>query len=244
MKNQPKSKEIEQNRYPVIKALDTLTGNLEKRLKPGVFKNLKDFINKLDFISLSTKVFSNVKKDKANSMPYLEAVTAGNLLEEAIKIGSIEVAESLLISDALSKSRISRLTPLMLAVMWNNKGVVEQLIRSKAPHVNYASPHQGETALMLAVKKGNVSIVELLLSAPGINVNYADMQCYTALMYACQEDSVVMVKLLLAEPSIKVDNTTVEYAKSEEIKVLILSCIKFKSDINKHNFFGNYLCTS
>lgn len=104
-----------------------------------------------------------------------------------------------------SKTADGYITPLYVAVFFNDPKVVKILIDNGADVNKGETTSIGDSPLHRAAKDGRVDIVQLLLGNSGIDVNKFNGEGHTPLMDALNNQHFISAKLLLAAPGIQVD---------------------------------------
>jgi uncharacterized protein len=99
-------------------------------------------------------------------------------------------------ADVNAKDKLER-TPLIIAIYWNEKAIVQELLAAKGIDVNKAGRF-GLLPLVQAAAYGLTDIVKLLLATEGIDRNAKDSYGRTALDAAKKYERADTVQLLQA----------------------------------------------
>ena len=126
------------------------------------------------------------------------------LLHYAVSLGKIDAVKIILDAGADIERVFERETPLMIAVLFNQKAAVNLLLKYHAS-VN-AHNNKGETAFILAAKENNVEMMKLLYEN-GADINIKDHDGKTAIDYAYQMQHIEAYNFLK-------DKTEDKYAKT------------------------------
>ncbi len=103
------------------------------------------------------------------------------LLHYAVSLGKADAVKIILEAGADIEKVFERETPLMIAVLFNQKAIVNLLLKYNAA-IN-GHNNEGETAFILAAKENNVEIMKLLYEK-GADINKKDYDGKTAIDYA------------------------------------------------------------
>jgi ankyrin repeat protein len=112
--------------------------------------------------------------------------------------------EKALAKDTEVSSPRKRLSPLTLAIIYDNKEAAERLLALPNPKLNEADV-DGWTELHYACQTGRTSILELILRQSNVNVNAKDNNGWTPMMRACSRGDEACVKLLLAAQGVDIN---------------------------------------